>query len=55
MNKKEAVDFMIKEIEEIEKDRIAAQFSVDDIKKKDTAAESILKILKKLEIKDENQ
>lgn len=55
MNKKEAVEYMIKEIEKIEKDKIASQFSVEESKKKDTAAESILKILKKLEIKDENQ
>ena len=55
MNKEEAVAYMISEIEKIERDRLAAHFSIDATKKKSEAVDSILKVLKEVTIDNEDQ
>ena len=55
MTKEEAVAFMIAKVEEIERERLAAHFSIDPTKQKKEAVEGILKALKGVQIEDENQ
>lgn len=55
MNKAEAIAHMISKVEEIEKERLAAHFSIDANKHKKEAVDSVLKALKEVTINDENQ
>lgn len=55
MTKEQAVDFMIKKVEEIERERLAAHFSIDPTKQKKEAVDGILKALKGVEIDHEDQ
>lgn len=55
MTKEQAVAFMISKVEEIERDRLAAHFSIDPTKQKKEAVDSIIKSLKEVEVDDENQ
>lgn len=55
MTKEEAVVLMISKVEEIERDRLAAHFSIDPNKQKKEAVDSIIKALKEVTIEDENQ
>lgn len=56
MNKQEAVQYMVKKIEEIERDRLAANLAVvDDNRAKKETVEKIIKELKGLEFDYEDQ
>lgn len=55
MSKSEAIEYMIKQVEQIEKDRIAEHFSIDPNKLKKEATDKILKVINDLEIKDEDK
>lgn len=55
MNKDEAVNLMIQKIEEIERERLASNLSIDPARQKKEAVNSILKALKEIEIDNENQ
>ena len=55
MNKSEAIAHMISKVEEIERERLAAHFSIDATKQKTEAVDGILKALKEVTIDDENQ
>lgn len=55
MTKEDAVAFMISKVEEIERDRLAAHFSIDPTKQKKETVESIIKVLKEVEVDNENQ
>lgn len=55
MTKEEAIAFMISKVEEIERDRLAAHFSIDSTKQKKEAVDGIIKALKEVEVVDENQ
>lgn len=55
MNKSEAVEYMIKEIEEIERKRKADYLSIEPTKYKKEVTESILKVLKGVVLTDENK
>lgn len=55
MNKQDAINHMISKIEEIEKERLRAHFSIDATKQKKEAVEAILKAIKEVEIDDEDQ
>lgn len=55
MTKDEAVAYMIEKVEEIERERLAAHFSIDPTKQKKEAVEGILKALKEVQIDNENQ
>jgi|GEM_PF-2446913 len=55
MTKEQAIAFMISKVEEIERDRLAAHFSIDPTKQKKEAVDGIIKALKEVEIDDENQ
>lgn len=55
MTKEQAVAFMISKVEEIERDRLAAHFSIDPTKQKKEAVDGIIKALKEVEVDDENQ
>lgn len=54
MTKEEATAYMIAKVEEIERDRLAAHFSIDATKQKKGAVEGILKALKEVQIDDED-
>lgn len=45
MNKNEAIDFMINEVERIEHERLAENMSIDPNKQKKAAVDNILKSL----------
>lgn len=55
MTKEQAIDFMIKKVEEIEHERLAAHFSIDPAKQKKEAVDGILKELKGVQIDHEDQ
>lgn len=55
MNREDAIEYMIKKVEEIEKDRLAAHFSIDANKQKKEAVDRILKALKEVQLDDEDQ
>lgn len=55
MNKADAIAHMISKVEEIERERLAAHFSIDANKQKKEAVDSILKELKEVAVDDENQ
>ena len=55
MTKEQAVDFMIKKVEEIERERLTAHFSIDPTKQKKEVVDGILKALKGVEIDHEDQ
>ena len=55
MTKEDAVAFMISKVEEIERDSLAAHFSIDPTKQKKETVESIIKVLKEVEVDNENQ
>lgn len=55
MTKEQAIDFMIKKVDEIERERLAAHFSIDPTKQKKEAVDGILKALKEVEIDHEDQ
>lgn len=55
MNKSEAISYMISKVEEIERERLAAYFSIDATKQKKEAVDSILKVLKEVTVDDEDQ
>lgn len=54
MNKKEAVDYMIAEIEKIERARIAENMSIEPNQKKADAVGKIKKILEEVKLENEN-
>ena len=54
MNKAEAIAHMILKVEEIERERLAANFSIDANKQKKEAVDGILKALKEVKIDDED-
>lgn len=55
MTKQDAIAHMISKIEEIEKDRLRAHFSIDPTKQKKEAVDAILKALKEVKLDDEDQ
>ena len=55
MTKENAIDYMIKKVEEIERERLAENFSIDANKFKSEVVVSIIKALEEVEIEDENQ
>ena len=55
MTKDEAVQYMIKKVEEIERERLAAPFSIDPARQKKEAVGGIIKALKEVQIDDENK
>ena len=55
MNKEQAVEYMIKKVETIERERLAAHFSIDATKQKKEAVDSIIKALKEVELEHEDQ
>ena len=55
MTKDEAVQYMIKKVEEIERERLAAHFSIDPAKQKKETVDGIIKALKEVQIDDENK
>ena len=55
MTKEQAIAFMISKVEEIERDRLAAHFSIDPTKQKKEAVDGIIKALKEVVVDDENQ
>ena len=55
MNREQAVEHMIKKVETIERERLAAHFSIDATKQKKEAVDSIIKALKEVELEHEDQ
>lgn len=55
MTKQEAIKYMIAKVEEIERERLAAHFSIDATKHKKEAVDGILKALREVKIDNENQ
>ncbi len=55
MTKEEAISYMIKKVEEVERERLAAHFSIDATRQKKEAVEGILKALRGVELDHENQ
>ena len=55
MTREQAIAFMISKVEEIERDRLAAHFSIDPTKQKKEDVDGIIKALKEVEVDDENQ
>mgnify|MGYP006967191942 CR=1 FL=1 len=55
MTKIEAIAYMIGKVEEIEKERLAAHFSIDATKQKKEAVDGIIKAIKEVEFDNENQ
>jgi hypothetical protein len=55
MTKQEAIEYMISKVEEIEKERLRAHFSIDPEKQKKEVVDGILKALKGVTLDDENQ
>ena len=54
MTKDEAIAYMIQRVEEIERERMAAHFSIDPNKQKKEVVDSIMKELKGVQISNEN-
>ena len=54
MNKEEAISYMITKVEEVERERMAAHFSIDATKQKKEAVDGILKALKGVQIDHED-
>ena len=55
MTKDEAIAHMISKVEEIERERLAAHFSIDATKQKKEAVDGIIKALKEVQIENEDQ
>ena len=55
MTKQDAIKHMISKVEEVERERLAAHFSIDANKQKKEAVDGILKALREVKIDDENQ
>ena len=55
MNKEAAIEYMIGKVEEIERERLAANFLVDATRDKKEAVDGILKALKGVTIDNEDQ
>lgn len=55
MTKEEAIAYMIEEVEKIEYDRLAENFAIDATKQKKIPVDAILKVLKGVELDNENQ
>lgn len=55
MTKQDAISYMILEIEEIEKERLRANFSIDPSTQKKEVVDAIIKALKEVKIDDEDQ
>ena len=55
MTKTEAISRMIAEVERVEKERLAAHFSIDATHHKNAAIVAIIKALKEIKIDDEDQ
>ena len=55
MTKEEAVAYMIKKVETIERERLAAHLSIDATKQKKEAVNGILDALKEVKIDHEDQ
>ena len=54
MTKDEAITFMIHKVEEIERERITANFSIDANKQKKETVEAIVKAIREVKFEDEN-
>ena len=54
MNKQDAISYIISEIEKIEKERLNADFSIDATVHKKEVVNAILKVLKGVEIDNED-
>ena len=55
MTKQDAIKYMISKVEGVERERLAAHFSIDANKQKKEAVDGILKALREVKIDDENQ
>lgn len=55
MTKDEAIAHMISKVEEIERERLAAHFSIDANQQKKEAVDGIIKALKEVQIENEDQ
>ena len=55
MTKIEAIAYMIEKVEEIEKERLAAHFSIDATKQKKEAVDGIIRAIKEVEFDNEDQ
>ncbi len=55
MTKQEAISYMVEKIEEIERERVASNLAVDATKRKKEVVEGILKILKGVQLDNEDQ
>ena len=54
MNRQQAKKYMIEKIEEIERERLAANMAIDATKQKKETVENIIKALKGVQFDDEN-
>lgn len=54
MTKQEAISYMVEKIEDIERERLSSQLSLDATRQKKAAVDSILKVLKEVQIDNEN-
>ena len=54
MIKEEAIKYMISKVENIERDRIAAHFSIDVNRQKKQAVDVILKAIKEVDLNNED-
>ena len=55
MTKQEAISYMIGKIEDIERERLASQLSLEANQKKKNSVDRILKALEEVQIDNENQ
>jgi endonuclease IV len=55
MTKEEAIAHMIKEVERVERERLAAHFSIDANQQKKAAVDAIIKSLKEIKVENEDQ
>ena len=55
MTKEEAIAHMIKEVERVERERLAAHFSIDANQQKKAAVDAIIKSLKEIKVDNEDQ
>ena len=55
MTKDEAIAHMISKVEEIERERLAAHFSIDANQQKKEAVDGIIKALKEVQVENEDQ
>ena len=55
MTKEEAISFMIAEVEKIERERLAENFSIDATKQKKGPVDAILKAIRGVKLDNEDQ